>query len=127
MALTTIQTSGLNTSAYYLDDISYAIDGSTNSFAPAFSGSAIAVSSPYNLLVVLNGVQQQAFTDYYSVVWLSHFLPAFRGYTIDTFGNIKFADCLQKGSQVIIEVLPVYTTAATKTYPFSPADIVLGF
>lgn len=127
MALTTIQTSGLNTSSYYLDDISYAIDGSTNSFAPTFSGTSIAVTNPFNLFVVLNGVQQQAFINYYSVVWNSYFLPAFRGYTIDSFGNIKFADCLQKGSQVIIEVLPVYTTAATKTYPFSPADIVLGY
>jgi len=127
MALTTIQTSGLNTPSYYLDDISYGIDGSTNSFQLTFSGATVSIPNPFNLFVVLNGVQQQAFVNYYSVVWGSYFLPAFRGYTIDSFGNLKFADCLQKGSQVIIEALPVYTTPATKTYPFSPADIILGF
>jgi hypothetical protein len=127
MALTTIQTAQLSTQSYYLDDISYSIDGSTNSFAPTFSGSLVSVSNPFNLFVVVNGVQQQAFINYYSVVWNAYVLPAFRGYTIDSFGNIKFADCLQKGSQVIIEVLPVYTTATQKTYPFNPVDIVMGF
>jgi hypothetical protein len=127
MALTTIQTTGLATPAYYLDDISYAIDGSTNSFAPAFSGSIVTLTNPFNLVISINGTRQQAFTNYYNVVWNSYFLPAFKGYTIDVFGNIKFADCIPKGSQVIIEVLPLFSTTPTKIYPFAPADILLGY
>lgn len=108
---------------YDLDEM-YA-DGNTNVFSPRYNQSSVSVSSPWNLLVTINGIFQPAFTENYDTVWLSAALCASRGYTVSA-GNIKFADPPPAGTTVHARTQPGSAQTTTKIYPFKPVDILLG-
>ena len=118
---------------YDLDDISYYTDGIINTFKLTYNTSNVAVSSPFNLMVTLNGIIQPAFDYKYDLFWFSNILTASKGYCIDNVGNptsngyIKFADSPQAGSQVLIRTVPNNPHPKIKTYPFKPLDIVMGY
>jgi hypothetical protein len=109
---------------YDLDEI-YA-DGTTNTFYPRYNQSNVSVAHPWALTVTINGTFQPAFNANYDTVWLSRTLTSQNGYTIDTDGNIKFADCPPAGTTVIARTQAASAPATTKTYPFKPLDILMG-
>jgi hypothetical protein len=121
------------TDIYEVDDISYLSDGFTNTFPLRYNGSQVTIPSPYNLMVVVNGLTQPAFDYKYDTVWLSSVLTASKGYCIDNIGNpttnnyIKFADSLPLNSQVLIRTVAGGIPATRKTYPFKPVDILMGY
>lgn len=100
-------------------------DGFTNVFPLTYNNNPVTVTNPWSLDVMINGVQQPAFTENYNAVWLSTTLCAFTGYTISS-GNLKFADCPPAGTRVIARLQPGSAAAQTKVYPFNPVDIMLG-
>lgn len=108
---------------YDLDEM-YA-DGNTNVFRPRYNQGSVDISSPWNLLVTINGIFQPAFSENSDTVWLSHALCASRGYTVSA-GNIKFADPPPAGTTVQARTQPGSAQTTTKIYPFKPVDIVLG-
>jgi hypothetical protein len=116
--------SRLNTALVYDLDEMYA-DGNTNVFRPRYNQSSVSVSSPWNLLVTINGIFQPAFSENLDTVWLSSALCASRGYTVSA-GNIKFADPPPAGTTVQARTQPGSAQTTTKIYPFKPVDIVLG-
>jgi hypothetical protein len=117
-------TTGSSTIATYdLDEI-YA-DGSRNSFRLLYNQSNVTISSPWNLLVTINGIFQPGFSENYDTVWLSGALCASRGYTMSS-GNIKFADTPPAGAIVNARAQPGTPLQITKVYPFKPIDIMLG-
>ena len=118
---------------YDLDDISYATDGFTNTFALRYNGSTVTVPSPFNLMVYVNGILQPAFDYKYDSVWFANVLTASKGYCLDTSGNIttsgyiKFADCPPQGSQIFMRTVLGSVQSTYKTYPFKPLDVVMGY
>jgi len=113
---------------YDLDDISNYTDGFQNSFSPTYNQTIVSIASPWNLLVTVNGLVQPAFQANAEVVWQSQVLPANKGYTIDqTTGNIKFADSVPAGAQVLARTVVGNPNATTKKYPFKPLDILMGY
>ena len=73
-----------------------------------------------------DGAVQPAFDASYDTVWFGSALTASRGYTIDTTGNIKFADCPPQGSFIMARTVVGSPNPTKKIYPFKPLDIVLG-
>ena len=59
--------------------------------------------------------------------WLSYVAAAPKGYTLDSGGNIVFADSVPAGSDVMIRVVPGIPAANTKIYPFRPIDVLMGY
>ena len=111
-----------------LDDESFYTDGFTNSFTLTYNQNTATITSPFQLLVTVNGAIQPAFDLSYDTIWFGHLLTASKGYTIDLSGNLKFADCPSVGSQVLVRTVgSVAQTHVKKVYPFKPADILLGF
>jgi|LakMenE18May11ns_1017448.scaffolds.fasta_scaffold9805814_2 hypothetical protein len=108
---------------YDLDEI-YP-DGTINTFVPRYNQSQVTLTSPWNLLVTINGIFQPAFAENSDTVWLSSTLCASRGYTISS-GNIKFADSPPAGTVVNARTQPGSSNPTLKIYPFKPVDIVLG-
>jgi len=117
------------TDIYDFDDISYYVDGFTNTFALTFNQSPVALASPFNIIVAIDGAVQPAFDLGYELVWGSDILPASKGYTVDINGNLQFAECPSMGSQIqvrsSVSVSP--TPHTKKVYPFKALDIMMGF
>jgi len=117
------------TDIYDFDDISYYVDGFTNTFALTFNQSPVALASPFNIIVAIDGAVQPAFDLGYELVWGSNILPASKGYTVDINGNLQFAECPSMGSQIqvrsSVSVSP--TPHTKKVYPFKALDIMMGF
>lgn len=111
-------------SVYDLDEI-YA-DGRTNTFYLRYNQSNVSVPHPWAITVTINGIFQPAFNANYDTVWLSETLSSQNGYTIDTDGNIKFADCPPAQTTIIVRNTGSASLAATKIYPFRPLDILMG-
>lgn len=122
-----------NTDIYDFDDISYRIDGFTNTFKLSYNGTQVNTASPYLISVTVNGMKQTPFNSKYDTVWLASILTASKGYTIDVSGNpttnnwIKFADTPLAGSQIEIGTVVGSIPSQSKIYPFKPLDVVMGF
>jgi hypothetical protein len=112
--------------AYDLDDISYITDGVTTLFPLTYNTENVTVSSPWNLMVSINGLLQSAYANTQGVVWLSYVSSATKGYTLDSMGGVKFADPPPAGSDVMIRIVPGTPAANAKVYPFKPTDILMG-
>jgi hypothetical protein len=117
------------TDIYDFDDISCYIDGFTNTFALTFNQVSVPLTSPFNIIVAIDGAVQPAFDLGYELVWGSYVLSASKGYTINSDGNLQFAECPSMGSQIqvrsSVSVSP--TPHTKKVYPFKPLDIMMGF
>ena len=112
---------------YDLDDISYLTDGITNIFPLTYNTANVSVASPWNLMVSISGLVQAAYANTQETVWLSYVASAPKGYTLDSNGNIIFADSVPAGSDVMIRVVPGTPAQNTKVYPFRPVDILMGY
>jgi hypothetical protein len=112
---------------YDLDDVSYLTDGFTNVFPLTYNTANVSVPSPWNLMVTIYGITQAAYANSYDTVWLSSVLTASKGYTLDDSGNIKFADSVPAGADVMIRLVPGIPNGNTKIYPFKPTDIFMGY
>ena len=112
---------------YDLDDISYLTDGITNIFPLTYNTANVSVASPWNLMVSISGLVQAAYANTQETVWLSYVAAAPKGYTLDSNGNIVFADSVPAGSDVMIRVVPGTPAQNTKVYPFRPVDILMGY
>ena len=112
---------------YDLDDVSYLTDGITNKFPLTYNTANVSVSSPWNLMVSISGLVQAAYANTQETVWLSYVSSATKGYTLDSSGNIVFADSVPAGSDVMIRVVPGTPTPNAKVYPFKPTDILMGY
>jgi hypothetical protein len=120
-------TSYINSATVYdLDDISYATDGFTNSFRPTYNQNTVTITNPWQLLITVDGAVQPAFDNNYDTIWFGLALTASRGYTVDTTGNIKFADCPAQGSSIMARTVVGSPNPTKKVYPFKPLDILLG-
>lgn len=111
--------------AYDLDDISYITDGVTTLFPLTYNTQNVTVSSPWNLMVSINGLLQSAYANTQGVVWLSYVSSTTKGYTLDSGGGVKFADPPPAGSDVMIRIVPGTPAANAKVYPFRPTDILM--
>ena len=112
---------------YDLDDVSYLTDGITNIFPLTYNTANVSVASPWNLMVSISGLVQAAYSNTQETVWLSYVSSATKGYTLDSSGNIVFADSVPAGSDVMIRVVPGTPTPNAKVYPFKPTDILMGY
>lgn len=113
---------------YDLDDMSSYTDGYRILFTPRYNGVPVAIAHPNQLTVAVNGALQPAFVQNANteIVWQSHLFPAYRGYTIDTSGNIKFSEAPGSGSQLYARTTVGSTYSTIKIYPFRPVDIATG-
>ena len=118
--------SAIPTTIYDLDDISYLTDGHNNMFALTYNTANVAIASPWNLFVSVEGAPQPAFQYNYDTVWLAKVFGTYKGYTINYDGNIEFSDAPQSGSQVLMRTVPGLVNPTIKTYPFVPTDILMG-
>ena len=124
---------GITPAVYDLDDISYKADGFTNVFPLTYNTANVSVSSPFTIMVTVNGSVQPAFDYKYDTVWQSSVLTASKGYCIDNTGNptsngyLKFADCPPQGSQILIRTGVGSAPTTVKTYPFKPVDVFMGY
>ena len=112
---------------YDLDDISYLTDDITNIFPLTYNTANVSIPSPWNLMVSISGLIQSAYANTQETVWLSYVAAAPKGYTLDSNGNIVFADSVPAGSDVMIRVVPGTPAQNTKVYPFRPVDILMGY
>lgn len=112
---------------YDLDDISYLTDGITNIFPLTYNTANVSIASPWNLMVSISGLMQAAYANTQETVWLSYVTTASKGYTLDSGGNIVFADSVPAGSDVMIRVIPGTPAQNTKVYPFRSTDILMGY
>jgi len=115
------------TEVYDLDDITSLVDGFRNTFPLSYNGTRItSFTNPWALQVSVNGVAQPAFSNTADVTWQSGILTANRGYTLDTTGNLKFADSIPKGSQITVRTQTGTNIQAPRRYPFNALDILAG-
>ena len=77
---------------YDLDDISYLTDGIDTVFPLTYNTIPVSIASPWNLMVSISGLMQSAYANTQETVWLSYVAAAPKGYTLDSNGNIVFAD-----------------------------------
>jgi hypothetical protein len=106
-----------------LDDISFGCNGLENTFTPTHNYVPVSVTTPFKLLIDVNGVTQSAYVNNSEYVWQNNLLPAQDGYTIDTDGNIKFTESVPNGSLVVIKTVSGGVKATTRKYPFKALDI----
>jgi len=118
--------SSLDSDIYDLDDLSNYTDGRNSVFTARYNQAALVLTNPFRIIVTINGVTQPGFIYNTDTVWFSMYLGADKGYTIDSAGRIKFADPPPAGSQVLARTQTGPTRAAKKTYPFIPANIMMG-
>lgn len=114
-------------SLYQLDNISSGSSGLDNTFAPTFDQQLVTVTSPFKLLITVNGTLQSSFAYDKEYVWQTGLLCSWDGYTVDYDGNIKFTEPLPEGSQVAIKTRSGSLNndlAGHRKYPFRPLDIV---
>lgn len=114
-------------SIYDLDDISYLTDGVTNIFPLTYNTQNVSVASPWNLMVAVSGLMQAAYANTIETLWMSHVTSASKGYTLDSSGQILFADPVPAGADVMIRLVSGTPAQNTKIYPFSPTDIFMGY
>ena len=112
---------------YDLDDVSYLTDDIRNIFPLTYNTANVSIASPWNLMVSISGLVQAAYANTQETVWLSYVAAAPKGYTLDSSGNIVFADSVPAGSDVMIRVVPGTPAQNTKVYPFKPIDILMGY
>lgn len=112
---------------YDLDDVSYLTDGITNIFPLTYNTANVSVPSPWNLMVSISGLVQAAYANTIETLWMSHVTSSSKGYTLDSSGNIVFADPVPAGADLLIRVVPGIPAANTKVYPFKPVDIFMGY
>jgi hypothetical protein len=111
---------------YNFDDLSVLTDGFKNLFPLRYNGIVVStIKNPWQLQVTVNGAQQPAFRENSDVVWQGQVLTANKGYTLDTNGNLKFADSIPVNSQVTVRT-QMGTNTTTRLYPFNPLDIMTG-
>ena len=113
--------------AYDFDDISYITDGVTTIFPLTYNTSNVSVSSPWNLIISINGLLQSAYANTQEVFWMSYVKNSAKGYTLSDDGRVLFADAPPAGSDVMIRLVPGTPAQNTKIYPFKPTDIFLGY
>lgn len=120
---------GADLSTYELDDPTGLVDGVENTFVPKLNYEKVTITNPFGLLVTVNGIIQSAYINNTDYVFQSNFLGTRDGYTIDYDGNVKFTESLPLGSDVLMRVVPANANASSKSkiYPFTPADILLGY
>lgn len=120
---------GADLSTYELDDPTGLVDGVENTFIPTLNYEKVSITNPFGLLVTVNGIIQSAYINNTDYVFQSNFLGARDGYTLDYDGNVKFTESLPLGSDVLMRVVPANANASSKSkiYPFTPADILLGY
>jgi hypothetical protein len=119
--------SAIPTTIYDLDDISYLTDGQNNMFALTYNTANVAIASPWNLFVAIEGAPLAAFQYNSDVVWMGKVFGAYKGYTINYDGNIEFSDAPQSGSDILMRTVPGLVSPTVKTYPFVPTDILMGY
>lgn len=115
-------------SSYDLDDLSTYTDGFRITFSPTYNLSSVSITHPNQLTVAVNGVLLPSFvqTANTEIVWQSYVFAAYKGYTIDSTGNIKFAEAPPSGSQLYARTTGSAVNTTIKTYPFKPIDIMAG-
>ena len=119
---------GSEVQTYELDDLTTSVDGLENTFMPKLNYEKVIITNPFGLLITVNGIIQSAYINNPDVVNQSLFLGARDGYTVDYDGNIKFTESLPLGSDVFARVVAAaLTPAQQKIYPFSPAELLLGY
>jgi hypothetical protein len=115
-----------STEVYDFDDLSYQADGVKNTFQLRYNGTVVnTIANPWQLQVTVNGIQQPAFAYQPDVTFQGQVLAGNKGYTIDTNGNLKFADSLPINSQITVRT-QMGTNTRTRRYPFNPLDIMTG-
>jgi hypothetical protein len=123
----TITLAGISSDNYTLDDFSFATDGFVNSFPLTFNQKQVSLNSPFNLQVFVNGLAQKPFILYDSITFQSSFMGSTKGFTIDTFGKIRFSSSLPQGSSVMVRTSFGTVSTTKNLYPFKPIDILLGY
>jgi len=106
-----------------LDSISGQFDGIEVRFLPTYQSNQLSITNPLRLLLSVDGIIQTVdFPDY---VWQSPLPRA--GFQIDSEGYILFSEVPPVGSTFDGRLMPgPATNVAYKSYPFKPADILLG-
>jgi hypothetical protein len=119
--------SGSGNTVYDLDDMSSSTDGFTNEFPLTYNQNSVTISSPWNLLVTVDGLTQPAFSWPPDVTSASYILTAQKGYTIDPqSGNLKFADPVYQGAQIMARTVFGNPNGTPKKYPLKPLDIMMA-
>lgn len=125
-----LEVTGDVTGFYYdiieLDDFSAAFDGKKNTFLPKYNQKKVVLDNPLRLVISLNGVVQSAFIRNREYVWQTGFL-AYKGYTLDGDGKLKFSESPPSGSTINARVLPgPVANKKSRIYPFKAVDVALG-
>ena len=107
-----------------LDDISALFDGIENRFPITSQGEAIEVGNPFRLLIYVNGVLQQIYTEEY--VWQAPY-PKKLDVFVDSDGYLSFSTIPPVGATFSGRIMTGQeTTTQTTNYPYRPTDILLG-
>jgi len=106
-----------------LDSIAGQFDGIEVRFLPTYQSNQLSIINPLRLLLSVNGIIQTV--DFPEYVWQSP-LPRY-GFQIDSDGYILFSEVPPAGSTFDARLMPgPAINTAYKSYPFKPADILLG-
>lgn len=106
-----------------LDDISPLFDGLEDRFPITYQGEPLQVDNPFRLLVYIDGIIQDVYTEEY--VWQSPFER--NGIFVDSDGYLHFSTIPPAGAVFSGRLMPGQnTTTQTTNYPFRPIDIMLG-
>lgn len=106
-----------------IDDISPLFDGLEDRFPLMYQGEMLRVDNPFRLLITIDGIIQDVFTEEY--VWQSPFER--NGVFVDSDGYLHFSTIPPAGAVFSGRLMPGQnTTTQTTNYPFRPIDIMLG-
>lgn len=106
-----------------IDDISPLFDGLEDRFPLMYQGEPLQVDNPFRLLITIDGIIQDVFTEEY--VWQSPFER--NGVFVDSDGYLHFSTIPPAGAVFSGRLMPGQnTTTQTTNYPFRPIDIMLG-
>ena len=98
-------------------------DGTESRYLPKSNGEKITITNPQKLLVSVNGAVQTISEN--ENMYLSP-IPR-QGLVVDSDGYLSFSEVPPAGSTFTGKIMLGPTTnTSSKTYPFSPIDIVLG-
>lgn len=107
-----------------LDDISPLFDGLENRFPITYQGEPFEVLNPFRLLIYINGVLQEIYTEEY--VWQSPY-PKRKDVFVDSDGYLQFSTIPPYGASFSGRLMTGQeTTTQTTNYPYRPTDILLG-
>lgn len=106
-----------------LDNFQNSFDGTENRFLPKYQGTTLSITNPYKLQIYVNGIYQTlSFREYVYQCDLPR-----DGFMVDNQGYIAFTEAVPPGSKFDGRIVPgPATTTRNNTYPFNPADIMLG-